>query len=1014
MQDEPDLGEIVRAIVAGTSVDWPATESKSPDESHRAALRDLKLVAKIAGFHKTLHESTEDSGPDDLSCEPAASRRASVWGSLTLLEQVGRGSFGDVYRAWDGRLDREVALKLIRRSASPIHPESVTVREGRLLARVTHPNVVTVHGADIVNSEVGVWMEFIRGRTLETCLRDQGPLSATDAASIGVALCRALGAVHSAGLVHRDVKAQNVMRQDDGRIVLMDFGAGQLAEGAGAGFAGTPLYVAPELLEGSAATPRSDVYSLGVLLYHLMTGEYPVDGNSVSDVRDAHRRQERAPLRTVRPSVPGRFARVVERALSADPAKRFSTAEEFEAALTRATPSSRKRRWVAMGAAAMAASLLAFGAVRWWPRSRLAAPPANWVLIRPFENRTGDVTLDGAIDYALERELVNSGSVAVVPRDRIDDALRLMQRLTGTPLDAELAREVCLRDGGITALISGRIERIGTRLAVTAEILNPVTGALLGSPSEPAATPADLVAAVQREALDIRQTLGDTHSSLEASRKELEHVTTPSLQALRRYSQAAALMRGPGIWLNGTGIWPDDLVEPYLREALDEDPRFASAHVLLAWTLRDRDRPATEYLREADEALSLAAGSTDVERHFIDGSVHDLRGLAAIDEATRAEEFGQAAARYEMVLREQANHYWAAGNARRIYQAMERTEALTGMLERLAGMRPNALDLNAEAALAISIRGDLARAAPYATRALALIAASGTRDARSDIAPSSAALIRMFPAYLAWQRGDVAGASNAADRAAHELAALSVQEQTGLAARVAEMYATLGRLQRAREVVQLIPDSTVRDRTRIHFLWLSGDLQGVVEAIHALRGPRTTFDAVAAMMTEAGMTAQARDLLDTSGAAMLTHGVANDPGGQRYLNAFELRLAFNEHRYADAAAVGDRFMSGLPQGPRPMNEMITAGNLADSLKELGALPRAIAALETFTTYRPELGTGEGYVWIRLRLKLSQVYRLSGRNRDAQLVEHELLGLLALADRDFPLRRQLELQMAGRQ
>ena len=1015
MEDEPDLGKIVQAIVAGTSVDWSATESKSTGDSRRTALRDLKLVAEIAHFHETLHESAAKSVPDWLSRDPAADQPPSVWGSFTLLEHIGRGSFGDVYRAWDGRLDREVALKLIRRSdASPTHPDSVTVREGRLLARVSHPNIVTVHGADIVNGEVGVWMEFIRGRTLEACVCDQGPFGVADAAAIGIAVCRALAAVHSAGLIHRDVKAQNVMRQDDGRVVLMDFGAGQLAEGATAGVVGTPLYLAPELLAGSPATPQSDVYSLGVLVYHLVTGRYPVDGKSVSDVRDAHRRQEKTPLRTARPNVPGPFALVVERSLSADPAKRFDGAEEFEVALARATPTSRRRRWVAAGATAIALSVLALGAARWWPRSVHAPQPATWVLIGPFENGTGDASLDGAIRYALERELVNSHSISVAPRDRIDDALRLMLRPAGTPLDLLVAREVCLRDGGITALITGRVERIGTRLAITADILNAATGALLASPREVAATPGDLVAAVQREALDIRQTLGETRASLEASRREFERVTTPSLQALQSYSEAAALMHGPGVWQNGTGIWPNGVIERYLREALNEDPRFASAHVLLAWTLRDQGRPATEYLREADEAFGLAAGLTDVERHFIDGSVHDLRGLGTRDETTRAQEFDRATVQYEMVLREQPNHYWAAGNASRIYQAMERTDALTGMLERLADMRPNAFDLNARAALAIFGRGDSAGAAPYATKALAaLLAASGTRDARLDIDPTYAAFVEMFPAYSAWQHGDVAGATSAVDHATRLLAARDLPEQTALAARAAEMDATLGRLLRAREVAQLIPDATVRDRTRIHFLWLSGDLQGVTEAIHALRGPKPTFDAIASMMTEAGMTRQARELLNTSRVNMLKNGVANDAGGERYLNAFEVRLAFNEHRYSDAAAFGERFMSGLPQGPRPMNEMITAGSLADALKQLGALPRAIAVLETFTTYRPDLN-GEGYVWLRLRLQLSQLYRLAGRSGEAHLVEHELLKLLSRADPDFSLLRQLDQQMAAQQ
>ena len=234
----------------------------------------------------------------------------ATWGSLRVLERVGQGAFGDVYRAWDSRLDREVALKLIRRLESLDSIASHVIDEGRLLARVRHPNVVTVYGADRIDGRVGLWMEFVRGRTLEAVLREQGPFGAEEATLIGLDLCRALSAVHGAGLIHRDVKAQNVMREAGGRIVLMDFGTGRddLSDRP-ADVAGTPLYVAPEVLGGAPATAESDIYSVGVLLFHLVTGSYPVKGRTAADLREAH--GQRAPrvvarcatgsLRRVRP-----------------------------------------------------------------------------------------------------------------------------------------------------------------------------------------------------------------------------------------------------------------------------------------------------------------------------------------------------------------------------------------------------------------------------------------------------------------------------------------------------------------------------------------------------------------------------------------------------------------------------------------------------------------------------------------------------------------------------------------
>ncbi len=163
---------------------------------------------------------------------PRAVPSTASWGHLRLLEPVGRGTFGQVYRAWDTHLDREVALKLLRTapavddpSASLSDPTRV-VNEGRLLARVRHPHVITVYGAEPRDGSVGIWMEFIRGRTLHQIVEQQGPLGAREATGVGTDLCRALSAVHGAGLLHRDVTARNVMREDGGRVVLMDFGAG--------------------------------------------------------------------------------------------------------------------------------------------------------------------------------------------------------------------------------------------------------------------------------------------------------------------------------------------------------------------------------------------------------------------------------------------------------------------------------------------------------------------------------------------------------------------------------------------------------------------------------------------------------------------------------------------------------------------------------------------------------------------------------------------------------------------
>jgi serine/threonine protein kinase len=320
---EPDeaaeLAELAEAILEGHAVDWQAVESAVP-AARRPLLHQLRLLADVVALHRSL-PSAELPRP---------------WAHLKLLERVGQGAFGEVFLAWDSRLDREVALKLLRPDAeTEATASSSVIEEGRLLARVRHPNVITVYGAERVAGQVGLWTEFVRGRTLEQWIREQGPLSAQEATAVGIDLCGALAAVHGAGLLHRDIKARNVMREAGGRIVLMDFGAGrESAALASNGLAtGTPLYLAPEVFEGHPASARSDIYSLSVLLYFLVTGSYPVPGRSLEEIREAHRQGRRILLRDARPDLSEAFVDAVEKGLVADPAARHETAGAFHRAL---------------------------------------------------------------------------------------------------------------------------------------------------------------------------------------------------------------------------------------------------------------------------------------------------------------------------------------------------------------------------------------------------------------------------------------------------------------------------------------------------------------------------------------------------------------------------------------------------------------------------------------------------------------------------------------------------------
>jgi serine/threonine protein kinase/Tol biopolymer transport system component len=272
---------------------------------------------------------------------PVDDARGRRWGPLIVLERLDSGHFGVVFRARDPSLGRDVALKLLRRpQEDPAASIESVLREGQLLARVSHPNVMAVYGAQEIDGQVGIWGELLRGRTLAEIVRSEGPFSAPEALVFADAICRALAAVHRAGLLHRDVKAQNVMREAGGRVVLMDFGLGRdlrthAAEGT-LDVAGTPHYLAPELFIGRSASVRSDIYAVGVLMFFLVTASFPVAGRTFEALAEGHRQSRRQRLQDLRPDLPVAFVQVVERALAVDPVARFESSGAMQSAIATA------------------------------------------------------------------------------------------------------------------------------------------------------------------------------------------------------------------------------------------------------------------------------------------------------------------------------------------------------------------------------------------------------------------------------------------------------------------------------------------------------------------------------------------------------------------------------------------------------------------------------------------------------------------------------------------------------
>ena len=337
MADDAFVDGIVEQIADGSPVDWAAVDSRASSERERSLIAELRLIDEVARADQSLSTFVDEyvlgeprvAGPPSHTPAPAA-----TWGHLQLIERIGEGAFGEVFRALDPTLQRDVALKLLHRPAEGAVADRL-LREGRLLARVRHPNVVTVHGAASIEGRVGIWMELVHGQTLEDWVRLAGPAGPDLALRIAADLARALAAVHAAGAVHRDVKPRNVMREPGGRLVITDFGL--CADAADADerlrLAGTPACLAPEVLRGAEATFLSDIYSLGVVLFHVATGVYPVTGRNLPEVLAAHEQGNLRRVRDVRPDYPAAVADVIDRAMAPDPRERFSSPDEMAAAV---------------------------------------------------------------------------------------------------------------------------------------------------------------------------------------------------------------------------------------------------------------------------------------------------------------------------------------------------------------------------------------------------------------------------------------------------------------------------------------------------------------------------------------------------------------------------------------------------------------------------------------------------------------------------------------------------------
>lgn len=574
--DERDILAVAEAIADETPVNWEATP---PTDPRLAGLRAIASVA--AAFRDAAQHAEQDASTE--SNEPIL----FTWGHLQVRERIGGGSFGDVYRAWDPLLERDVALKLWRSDEGPVGSGGKRfLHEARLLARVRHPNVLNVHGVEHHDGRAGLWTDLIEGESLEERLAGGGVLGAEEAALVGVDLCRALAAVHEAGLIHGDIKAANVLRERGGRIVLADFGAGMaVASRIRDGACGTPLAMAPEVLRGAAPTRSSDLYSLGVLLYRLVSGRYPLEPETLGQLLEDHHAGARVPLADRRPDLPLAFTEAVERAIAPDPEDRFRSAGEMERALARAlpenghdTPSASSWwpwRWLAMGAGAAVLGAVAYLAVV-SQRPSLSPGRVKALAVLPFR-ATGGVDPDylgpGLAETLAER-LRSLPGLSVSPD-------RTVARLAGATADVQAAGQAL----GVAALVIGSVETRERHARLTLELVHArdgstlwrtlVTGDASGMTAIGDEATKRLARALRRE---LPAAAGDS-----ASGRAVRHEAHHAWLAGRRYT---AIRTGEAL---------ERAIVAFER-SIHHDPDFAPAHAGLAraWGLMATVEPPRE------------------------------------------------------------------------------------------------------------------------------------------------------------------------------------------------------------------------------------------------------------------------------------------------------------------------------------------------------------------------------------------------------------------------------------